>query len=337
MYYTTLASVELMMWRALEAYGCDPKTLFIKAGLDPDKLHHPGSRYSARSTFRLWEMAREETGDPCLGLKVAGFWHPSAVHALGFAWLASTTLEEAFQRLVRYYRVVTDLERLTFEEFSDAMRLSLHELKPESPATDEMYDSFFATITMLCRSSYGEHLNPLRVCMRHPVPGQAQAFRDFHRAPVRYGANEDAIYFGKAEVCQALPTANAELAHASDQIIARYMAHLDRTHMSMRVKAELIDRLPSGNATQQVIADALHVSLRTLQRRLAEEGTTYSSVLDETRSELATQHVKWSQLSIKEIGFLLGFSEPSNFARAFKRWTGVAPAVYRGAETGGND
>jgi AraC-like DNA-binding protein len=81
--------------------------------------------------------------------------------------------------------------------------------------------------------------------------------------------------------------------------------------------------------TEESIADALHLSRRSLQRRLKEEGTSYTQVLDETRRQLAAQYVRHSRLSINEITYLLGFSEPSNFSRAFRRWTGASPTAYR--------
>ena len=85
--------------------------------------------------------------------------------------------------------------------------------------------------------------------------------------------------------------------------------------------------MPSGCATEQSLAAALNVTPRTLQRRLREEGTTYNALLEEVRRELATHYVRQSERSINEITCLLGFSEPSNFTRAFKRWTGSTPRV----------
>ena len=328
MYHTSLASIELMMWRALEEYGLDPKAIFVKAGIDPEKLHESGSRYSAPASYRLWKLARTVTSDPGLGLKVASFWHPSAMHALGFAWLASDNLEEALKRLVRFYRVVSDIERLSLDEHGNSARLTLHKLKPLL-ATDEMYDALFATIILLSRFSYAKPFNPLRVSMRRAAPKRKRDFTEFFGAPVTFDADEDAIYFPRTPLKEPLPTANVEVAHASDHIVTRYLARLDRSHMAMQVRAELIDLLPSGNVTQKDVAKSLNVSLRTLQRRLAEEGTNYSKVLDETRRELAKQYINRSYMPINEIGFLLGFSEPSNFSRAFRRWTGRAPGRYR--------
>jgi AraC-like DNA-binding protein len=107
-----------------------------------------------------------------------------------------------------------------------------------------------------------------------------------------------------------------------------YLANLDRSQVAMQIKSKLIDALPSGPVTEQDMAKALNMSLRSLQRKLKEEDTSFKKILEETRKELSAQYIKNSRLSLGEITFLLGFSEPANFSRAFKRWTGVAPSDY---------
>jgi AraC-like DNA-binding protein len=97
----------------------------------------------------------------------------------------------------------------------------------------------------------------------------------------------------------------------------------------MQVKSKIVDLLSSGMVTEQDMANALHLSLRSLQRKLHEEGTSYKKILEETRRDLATKYIQNSRLSISEISFLLGFSEISNFSRAFKRWHGQAPSDFR--------
>ena len=99
--------------------------------------------------------------------------------------------------------------------------------------------------------------------------------------------------------------------------------------MAVQVRAKIIERLPSGHVTQEEIAQELNMSLRNMQRRLRGEGTSFTQLLDDTRRTLATQYVRSRRLSINEITYLLGFSEPSNFSRAFKRWTGLSPSEFR--------
>lgn len=327
---TALASSHLMLWKALEAYRLDSRALFEQAGLDPDKVRDSEARYSEAASMRLWRIAAQATQDPCFGLKLAQYWHPSSLHALGFAWMASSTLKEAIRRLVRYLRVVVVGETLVLEELPDWYRLEIVTPPAHPRAPDEVYDTFLAVVLEMCRSSYGRELNPVKVTLRRPAPPlcSGEFFKVF-RSPVEFAAPADALLFNKSELDAPLPTANAEMARASDKIVADYLAHLDRSQIAMQVRVKLIDMLPSGHITEEDIASALHLSLRGLQRKLKSEGASYKQLLDETRRELANQYIRSSQLPINEISYLLGFSEPSNFSRAFKRWTGASPREYR--------
>jgi AraC-like DNA-binding protein len=318
-----------MVWKALESYGVDSRGLFEQAGLDPDKIRDPDARYSEPASERLWQLAAEATRDPCFGLKLAQYWHPSSLHALGFAWMASTSLREALERLTRYSRMVVVGERLVLEKEGQDYKLTIVTPEEYPSAPDEVYDTFIAVILEMCRGSYGPELNPRKVRLRRSAPRCSGEFFAVFRSPIEFSAAENALLLGDAEVNAPLPTANAEMARASDKIIADYLAHVDRSQIAVQVKAKLIDRLPSGNVTEEDIAEALHMSLRSLQRKLKEEGTSYKQVLDETRHGLATQYIRSSRISINEITYMLGFSEPSNFSRAFKRWTGTSPTEYR--------
>ena len=114
-----------------------------------------------------------------------------------------------------------------------------------------------------------------------------------------------------------------------DLKIGELIGRLDKNNITTQVKSKLLDLLPSGHSTEEAVIQALHLSQRTLQRKLKEEGTTFKELLDETRRELAKEYVNDTSLSFSEITYLLGFSEQSNFTRAFKRWQGQSPSAYR--------
>jgi AraC-like DNA-binding protein len=175
----------------------------------------------------------------------------------------------------------------------------------------------------------GDSFNPRRVTMSRPELPDPAPFTHYFCAPIQYSGNEDSICFDKADALAALPTANAEVARANEKIVQEYLARFDRSSVAMQVRARLTEQLSSGHTTQDSVADALHMSLRSLQRRLHNEGTSYKRLLGETRRELAAHYMAESHRSINEITYLLGFSEPSNFSRAFRRWTGKSPSAYR--------
>jgi AraC-like DNA-binding protein len=332
--YTVLATSALSIWRALESYGIEPADMFRRAGLDPNKLYDPNARYRDARIYKLWQLAVQATRDPYIGLKVASLWHPSTAHALGYAWLASATLKDALERTVRYFRIMNDKEQLTLEESDEEFRLIIENPVADYPTAPEDLDASFAVLIHLCRMCHGDSFEPLRITMRRPEPPDPAPFAEHFRAPIQYSGNENSVCFDKADAQVALPTANAEVARANEKIVQDYLARFDRSSVAMQVRARLTEQLSSGHATQDSVADALHMSLRSLQRRLRNEGTSYKDLLDETRRELAAHYMAESHLSINEITYLLGFSEPSNFSRAFRRWTGRSPSAYRSESPG---
>jgi AraC-like DNA-binding protein len=137
--------------------------------------------------------------------------------------------------------------------------------------------------------------------------------------------------FDRALCDSRLAGASPEVARVNDRIIDETLARLRRAQTTDRVRAMVVEHLPSGEPSQAAIARAIGASTRALQRRLASEGTTYAHLVDDTRRELALAHVREARYSLTEIAYLLGFATPGTFTRAFLRWTGAAPSEHRRA------
>ncbi len=328
--YSGLATSAGWIWRALESHGVEPEPLFRRAGMDPAKMLDPDARYKEAKFYRLMNLAVEATGNPYFGLEVGEYWHPSHAHALGYAWLASQTLLDALERTARFFKVLSDKEELVLEDLGEAYRLLLQNLSPRNhPTADEEYDSMMAGIVDLSRYCAGEDFAPLRVSLTRVPPPDPERFHRHFRCPVHFRANENVMVFDAESLRRPLPTSNPAVAQANDRIVADYLARFDRGGVQMQVRSKLLEQLSSGHATQESVARSLHMSSRNLQRKLKDDGTTYKDLLDQTRRDLAEQYVRQKHLSIKEITYLLGFSESANFSRAFKRWTGRSPSEFR--------
>lgn len=330
MHASLLASTTLLLWKALDDIGVDSEALFKKVGLDPSQLMDSNARYPYALVRQLWQQAIDITDDPCLGLRMANYWHPSDFHALGYAWLASPTLKSALLRAVRYFDVVsTDPEELRLEENKDSYRFIIDTSKVQQRGMDEEYDVFATLLVDMCRISSRTKFSPLKLELQRPIPSCSKDFEDYFQCPIIFSAEQNIIHLPKKEIEMPLPTANTEMLAASDKIVTDYLAQLKRHDIAVQVKSKLIELLSSGHATQESIASTLNMSPRNLQRRLQQEGTSFKSLLETTRKDLAKQYIRNSNLSINEITFMLGFSEPANFTRAFKRWTGSSPTEYR--------
>jgi len=332
-HFSALSSWILCIAKAIDSYGLDSRELFARAGLDHFRLHDPVARFSSPAVSRLWALAAQATGDPCFGLTVAKFWHPTTLHALGYAWLASNNLEEAFARAVRYSRIVNtaasgilhvDKSATSYGVVMDGAGLKL------APSQVSL-DAALAMLLVLCRAAYGPAFCPLRVTVQRPQPDCAERFRELFGAPVEFAQAANAMWLDPATVSEPLITANPELVRINDQIVTDYLAHLDRSDVTMQVRSRLIERLPSGHVSESEIASSINLSRRSLQRKLKEQGVSFAQLLEDSRRELALNYVRDSQHSFNEIAYLLGFAEPGNFSRAFKRWYGQSPSHYRQA------
>ncbi len=330
---TVLTANALIISRTLDGYGINSRDILIQAGMDPAKLFDSNARFPFLAMTRLWHLATEVTGDPCFGIKVIDYWHPSNLHALGFAWLASGTLKEAIQRAERYVRIVNSGSTLNMTETTEGYAIVAFTVPADctiQPANAGI-DAGMALILHLCRISVHKDLMPIRLEVTRQPPDCLEKYYNYFGPNILFDSKQNMLLFDKHTIEKRLPTANIDLALSCDKIIKEYLAKMDKSDIVMQVKARLTDHLSAGTITEQQIADMLNLSLRTLQRKLEEKGYTYKTLLEETRKELATQYIHNSRLSISEITYMLGFSEPSNFSRAFKRWTGKSPQSYRSA------
>ena len=166
---------------------------------------------------------------------------------------------------------------------------------------------------------------------RHAPPACEEAYRDFFNAPVFFTAAGDCILLPLDAVDRALPGTNPQFARIHDQLNVDYLAQLRKGDLGHRVKAGILDALPSGSVANEQVAKDLGMSVRSLQRKLAEESTSFRDLLDASRQEMALGYIRDPGIELSEIAFLLGFSDQSAFSRAYKRWTGETPNEVRKA------
>ena len=328
---TAIATAGRILWRMLERRGIDPAPLFKEEGLDPGSLDNPLVRYPVKEATRVWTRASEMLGDPAFGLTIANVWQPSDFHALGCAFMASTTLRDALNRLVRYNPVVYDVISYSLAERGDRAILTYNPVhgKLDEPAILE--DTRWAVVLDACRRVCGTDLNPLEVTFWHSGPESTMdAFLEYFRCPLRFGEAVASMTFPVEVLDKRLPAANRELALAQDRTLSDYAAMLQRDDIVSRTKLAISDNLPSGNFTSEAVAAELHMSPRSLQRKLSAENTTFRKLVEAVRQELAESYLADGNTPLMEISYLLGFSAQSAFSRAFKRWTGSTPQEFRG-------
>ncbi|MCG6939283.1 MAG: AraC family transcriptional regulator [Gammaproteobacteria bacterium] len=325
---THFAPATNMLWEHLEENGCDPAQLFIKAGISPELRGNPRARISLDALTSLWGHAVEALGDPCFGIKMAHYWHPSFMGALGYAWLVSTSLRTAFGRAERFVHVVSEGLDLCLSDTGRGLKVTV-KIPDEAMSYPQQYQVTMAVLMRISRINFGDELKAVEITFQHAMPDCHEVFSSYFQSPLVYEASEYSMTFATGDIDRKLPTANKELALMHDEILMKYLVRIKKGDLVQQIQSLMIDQLPSGKVTDQMIARELHLSERTLQRKLRDKGTSFRQVLESVRKMVAMQYIRDTGTSMTEIAFLLGFSEQSAFSRAFKKWTGKSPVQYR--------
>ena len=329
--HSTVASVARVVHEMLSAKGIRPEPVFAASGVELPTLNNPEHRIEFAQLEALLRATRKATNDPAFALHFGRLVHPTTFHALGLALLSSSNIRAFCRRLERYYRFITSNETIGLRECGEGMEVRL--IGEGAIQVSEVYPSLvqgsFSTYVQWLRSMYRHDYAPAKLTFSFPAPCEPQVFEAFFAAPCEFDAEIDALYIAEADLDAPLPAANAELARMHDEVVVKFLAKMDERDLVRRVHAEIIQRLPSGECNKPIIAFALNMSVRTLHNRLAAEQTSYQQILLQTRQELAEQYMEQQSMSISEIAYTLGFSDCSNFSRAFQRWTGMSPTRYR--------
>ena len=327
--HSTIGPVGKVIAQALEAEGINPEPLFAEAGLELVSLQDPNVRMSSSSFRRLLELIEERSSDPAIGLTISRFIHPTTFYSLGIAMFCSNTLGEYLERFTKYYRVVTTNNHLGGRIDDDGVYhlRSVNETDREFPGARE--DGIASFVITILRIALHHDLPMVKVRLARKRPSSfEQRYEKFFRCPVEFEAGNTELMFFADVLDEKLSSANPELADLYEQLTIDYLEKIDKLDFPARVTNELIRLLPTGVSAKEKVAEALNISTRTLYNKLESSGTTYRAVLDTTRQQIAEQCLK-QEIPIYEIAYLIGFSDTANFSRAFKKWTGVSPMVFR--------
>ena len=325
--FTSIATLTEALARTLETYQIDPRELFARHGLTPEPFRDPDARIRVTTMDRIWLEAAKLTKDPLFGFEVGKSFHATNLHAIGYAWLASATLREGFHRLIRYRRLIATNSKLNLVETGDELVVHLNE-------EDVDNDFAFAAIVEMCRDVTHPDFAPLGIRMVRPPPPGREKVEEFFRCAIEFRAADDVLKFTAASVDEPLRRHNPALARAADTIAEEHLATLEKGDVVDRVRMAITASLLDGEPSRKAVADELAMSERTLARRLAKHDLSFTGMVEAIRLQLAKDYLRESRFSVTDVAFLLGFSDQSNFARAFKRWTSESPTEFRARAIG---
>ncbi len=313
----------------LQQQGLDAPAFFKQAGLSIDDLEDPDFRWPTENVSRLWTLAAEKFGNPDIGLFNPHLPRPDQYGIVGYVMMSSPDLLTGLTRLIRYICLVSDAVTIALEPGDGGRWVKLELFGGECPIPRQRYDYAILTLLTLCRWMLGRPLRPVAACFAHAVPMSIAAYNDAFGSPLRFDAKFNGFLISDQDLASKLPTAIAELAEVHDRLAGQALRKLITTDTTHRAREAIARHLPDGSPLRSTIAAALNMSDHTLQRRLADESTSFSDLVEDTRRELAQHHLADPRITLAEIAYMLGYSDQSTFFRSSHRWFGESPGEYR--------
>lgn len=310
-------------------YGVSGSQLFAGAGLSEAELAEPDETISIATVERIVARARTLTGEPALGILLGMQMRISAHGYLGFAAMVARTIGEALEIAVRYAPTRTNALALRLEDAGAKTSLVLEPLARLGAAEDVVVFALMEGIRQIGHALTGTALTGTAE-VAFDEPSYFARFREIEGAPkIGFGGREHRLVFAREVLDVPLVLADQAAFRLAREQCERALSELrESRRVTARVRS-LLARRGGLHKSQEEIAKSLHLSSRTLKRRLAEEGTTWKDLADDARKVEGTRLVGLTETPLEVVAERLGYSDLANFSRAFRRWTGTSPGAHR--------
>ena len=310
-------------------YQLAPGDLLQQAGLPPDLLERADTLLPLVDVMRLFMVLLGRCQDPGMGFEIGRLVRARSYQVLGYVILASATLGEAIDKLIRFEKLTGNLGRTEAVHRGALVQLQWHCPVAGEPARFLREAAITGWVTF-ARQLVSVEARPQRICFQHAAPPASERYVDYFQCPVEFGAGFDGVELDASLLALPLRDADPGLSSLMEREAAQLMAEYDsRTNLVAAVRREIFRLLAEGEPSLEQVAARLSMAERTLQSRLRRQGLGFQEVVDGLRRTLAGIYLQDERLSLTDISLLLGFAEQSSFTRAYRRWFGQSPARSR--------
>jgi len=321
------------LWRFAVARGADETELALRSGIDAAELADPDTRVPFARYQALMRAAKEQCRMPGLALHLGAGNDFREFSVVGLICYAAPTMGEALAELNRYGRLVAEVDlamvgpRFRIEQRDGGMWLT--DTRADPDAFPEMTEATWTRFIGETRRHFPDAPFALAVHVTHAAPAHAAEYEAVLGVPIVFGSAYNAIRIDPTWLGIELHNPSVYAFGLLSERADRLMRELESAKsMRGRVEAVLIPMLHRGDVAMETVARKLGLSQRSLQRRLKEEDAGYEALLDALRHRMALNYLSGGRTSVNEAAYLIGFSDPSAFSRAFKRWTGTSPRSW---------
>lgn len=316
------------------AHGLDADRMLVDAGLSPSVLRDPDLKVPAERVGRLLEASAALSGDESFGLRMAETRQLSNLGPVGMLIRDQPTLRESLEVLVRYQVLLNASLSLMVEESAGVVIIREEVMVGQAVPVRQAIELALGVLMRLMRQFLGPDWHPRRVCFVHPPPRDvATHVRVFGRV-VEFNHDFNGIVCSRSDLDARNASADPAMARYAQQLLDASV-HREAPTLLDDVRRTVLLLLPSGRCSIEQVADHLGVVCRTVQRRLADQGQSFSSLVNDIRTELAQRHVVESDRPLTDVAALLGFSAPSGFSRWYSGQFGCSPTESRARRAGG--
>jgi AraC-like DNA-binding protein len=298
-----------------------------QAGLPANLFQQEHIRLTLAQWFALWSAFAAHLDDPTMGLQISRLIQDEPYDPLWITALSANSFYGALEKVARYKRLFS-AEEISLSQGDELWLVDIIWLI-DQPPPPILLDATFAHLLELGQRGTGHQIYPQKVCFQRDE-SQRSVYEAFFQSPVEFKAAKNQIIFTNEQIKLPFKSANPDLLALIEPQLEAALAPLTSPHSFVDQVAELLQKRIAGSSPSiHDIAQELHISSRTLQRRLAEEGVAFQHLLEQVRHKLAKTYLQASELELTEIAFLLGYQEPGSFHRAFLQWEGQPPGQWR--------
>ncbi len=329
--YTILVKAVKKIIDAVKALGVEPRELYRAVNFDPALLDDPDNRIPFSQFVAFYEKGARLTGDDAFGLHIGERAEPELFDVLGYVVINSPTFGEAINRLIRYHSIWNDGAFYNLDIDGSQARLTYEHCDGIIDARRQDCEMTLSIFVSFSRRGTGVDWSPHEVSFQHSKPKSIIEHQRIFRSQVHFDRPTNELIFDGVLLALEMMKADPGLCLILDRHAQELLSRRPRADgLINQVRQLLGEALNTGDEPRiENISRKLGISVRTLQRKLKEEGKSHQDLLDEMRSELSRRYLQEPKLAICEVAYLLGFSEPSAFHRAFRRWTGITPKEFR--------
>jgi len=318
-----------LIYEAMKRRGIDTKAIFNRLGVDEDYVNTDQLRTPHNAQLYFWQVVEDVSGDPDVGLHLGQLLPAYKGQVLEYLFLSSPTFGEGLRRAQNYQRLLSDAANTGFFIDDDNACMVLDTASDEVQRLRHFNECFIQGLITFFRSVTNDTFRPSRIEFEHTREVNQDYVAKVFGCDVVFGADENRLYFSTSLLEHPSPHAEPELLDLHERFASEQVARLEKKDIVGQVERIIAELLDSGEVTLDAVATRLGIKPRTLRTRLTEAETSFNQVLADFRYRLARQLLATTDESIDEIVYLTGFSEPSTFYRAFKRWSNMTPIEYR--------